>query len=112
MRLRFGLVHINANKSEMHKYAETACHLTYANIQSMTYFRALFGVSANMAFVLWTLMNVPNEGPHGGQCVYLLWILMFLKDYSNGDNLCGRCGVDLNKGWDRSSLITCQTLIW
>ena len=39
-------------------------------------------------------MNVPNEGPCGGQIVVML---MFLKDYSNGDNLCGRCGVDQKK---------------
>ena len=49
------------------------------------HFRALFGVSLHMAFLLWTVTNVSKEGPSSGKEIHLLWMLMFLNDYSNGE---------------------------
>jgi hypothetical protein len=64
-------------------------------------FREAFGISSKSAFILWTLLNVPNEGPAGGQKVHLLWVLLFLKTYNTQHDLAGRCGVckDTFKLW-------------
>jgi hypothetical protein len=56
-------------------------------------FREAFGISSKSAFILWTLLNVPNEGPQGGRKVHLLWTLLFLKTYGTQHDLSGRCGV-------------------
>ena len=44
-------------------------------------------------------MNVPKERPQGGKRVVVDPLV--LKEYSNGDNLAGRCGVTqkMYKGW-------------
>jgi hypothetical protein len=64
-------------------------------------FREAFGISSESAFILWTYLNVPNEGPSGGQSVHLLWTLLFLKTYNTQNDLAGRCGVhkDTFKTW-------------
>ena len=55
------------------------------------HFRAMFGTSSHMAFLLWTIMDVAVEGPAGGHHVHMLWMLLFLKGYPNGDTLSGIC---------------------
>jgi hypothetical protein len=74
-------------------------HLCYATRDRR--FREAFGISSESAFILWMHLNVPNEGPEGGQQVHLLWSLLFLKTYSTQNNLAGRCGVhkDTFKHW-------------
>ena len=64
-------------------------------------YRGLFGITLDMVFLLWTVMNVPKEGPSCGRRIHLMWILMFVKDYSNGKNLAGRCGIcqKMYRGW-------------
>ena len=64
-------------------------------------FREAFGISSKSAFILWTLLNVPNEGPEGGKRAHLLWVLLFLKTYNTQHDLSGRCGVckDTFKLW-------------
>jgi hypothetical protein len=64
-------------------------------------FREAFGISSKSAFILWTLLNVPNDGPEGGRKVHLLWVLLFLKTYNTQHDLAGRCGVskDTFKRW-------------
>jgi hypothetical protein len=64
-------------------------------------FREAFGISSKSAFVLWTLLNVPNEGPEGEKQEHLLWVLLFLKTYNTQHDLAGRCGVckDTFKLW-------------
>jgi hypothetical protein len=54
-----------------------------------------------VASVLWTLLNVQNEGPEGGKQEHLLWVLLFLKTYNTQHDLAGRCGVckDTFKLW-------------
>ena len=39
------------------------------------------------------VLNVPMEEPTGGKHNHLLWMIMLLKDDSNGNNLAGQCGV-------------------
>jgi hypothetical protein len=64
-------------------------------------FREAFGISSETAHMLWMYLNVPNEGPYGGQKVHLLWSLLFLKTYNTQNDLAGRCGVHRNtfKHW-------------
>ena len=64
-------------------------------------FREAFGISAAAAFILWTYLNVPNEGPANGLPVHLLWTLLFLKTYGLQNDLAGRCGVhkDTFRAW-------------
>ena len=38
-------------------------------------------------------MNMDEEGPIGGKHIHMLWMLLFLKEYSNGDMLAGMCSV-------------------
>ena len=54
-------------------------------------FRAMFGTSSRTAFLLWTIMDVDREGPNGGLRLHMLWMLLFLKGYPNGDTLSGIC---------------------
>ena len=64
-------------------------------------FREAFGISAATVFILWTYLNVPNEGPFGGLPEHLLWTLLFLKTYGTQNDLAGRCGVhkDTFRAW-------------
>ena len=39
--------------------------------------------------LLWTIMDVARDGPYGGLCLHMLWMLLFLKGYPNGDTLSG-----------------------
>ena len=55
------------------------------------HFRAMFGTSSQTAFLLWTIMDVDREGPNGGLRLHMLWMLLFLKGYPNGDTLSGIC---------------------
>ncbi len=66
-------------------------------------FREAFGVSAEIAFLLWTVLDAYNEGPPGGQPIHLLWTLLLLKTYGTQVDLAGRCGVDVNtyRVWTR-----------
>ena len=43
--------------------------------------------------LLWTVMDVDVDRPVGGQRIHMLWILLFLKDYSNGETLAGMSSV-------------------
>ena len=54
-------------------------------------FRAMFGTSSCTAFLLWTIMDVARDGPYGGLRLHMLWMLLFLKGYPNGDRLLGIC---------------------
>ena len=54
-------------------------------------FRAMFGTSSHMAFLLWTIMDVARDGLYGGLRLHMLWMLLFLKGYPNGDTLSGIC---------------------
>ena len=38
-------------------------------------------------------MDVARDGPYGGLCLHMLWMLLFLKGYPNGDTLSGTCHV-------------------
>ena len=60
-----------------------------------------FGISSASAFILWTYLNVANEGPANGLPVHLLWTLLFLKTYGLQNDLAGRCGVhrDTFRAW-------------
>jgi hypothetical protein len=64
-------------------------------------FREAFGISAESTYMLWTYLNVPNDGPEGGERMHLLWTLLFLKTYNTQNDLAGRCGVYKNtfKRW-------------
>ena len=57
-------------------------------------FMSLFGVTFQICFLMWCLLDVENEGPHGACVCHLLWTLMFLKTYDTNDNLVGTCKVD------------------
>jgi hypothetical protein len=57
-------------------------------------FRGAFGCTQHDVFVCWSLLNVINEGPAGGQPIHLLWTLLFFKTYDIESNLASRCGVD------------------
>ena len=74
-------------------------HLCFATRDH--HFREAFGISSQSAFILWTLLNVSNEGPEGGKQEHLLWVLLFLKTYNTQHDLAGRCGVckDMFKLW-------------
>jgi hypothetical protein len=75
-------------------------HLCFATRDH--HFHEAFGIRSKSAFILWMLLNVPNEGPTGGQKVHLLvWVLLFLKTYNTQHDLAGRCGVckDTFKLW-------------
>ena len=52
-------------------------------------FRAMLGTLSHTAFLLWTIMDVARDGPYGGLCLHMLWMLLFLKGYPNGDTLSG-----------------------
>ena len=56
-------------------------------------FRAMFGTSSRTAFLLWTIMDIETEGPNGGLRLHMLWMLLFLKGYPNGDTMSGICRV-------------------
>ena len=72
---------------------EAICPLMYANIQgTIASEPPSFGISLHTALLLWMVLNVPNEGPSGEKQILLLWMIMFLKDYSIGKNLSGQCG--------------------
>lgn len=64
-------------------------------------FRQSFGICSASAFLLWTLLDVVNEGPVGGTMEHLLWTLLFLKTYDRHLNLAGKCGVkkDCYRKW-------------
>jgi hypothetical protein len=70
------------------------CNLCFATRDRR--FREAFGISSESAYIVWMYLNVPNEGPHGGQKVHLLWTLLFLKTYNTQNDLAGRCGVHTN----------------
>ena len=55
-------------------------------------FRAMFGTSSRTAFLLWTMIDVDRDGPKGGLRLHMLWMLLFLKGYPNGETLSGICG--------------------
>ena len=59
-------------------------------------FKANFGASLTVAYTLWCLLDVVNEGPVGGTVAHFLWTLMFLKLYDSNDVLAGRCKCDPN----------------
>lgn len=69
-------------------------HLAFATRNRR--FREAFAVSSAVAYHLWCLLNVANEGPAGGQPTHLLWALLFLKTYGTIFDLSSRCGVDKN----------------
>ena len=54
-------------------------------------FRAMFGTSSRTAFLLWTILDVDRDGPNGGLRLHMLWMLLFLEGYPNGDTLSGIC---------------------
>ena len=54
-------------------------------------FRAMFGTLSRTTFPLWTIMDVARDGPYGGLHLRMLWMLLFLKGYPNGDTLSGIC---------------------
>ena len=64
-------------------------------------FVAAFGTTINTVHLLWTLLDVRNEGPPGAQVVHLLWALMFLKTYDYESNIAGHCKVhrDTYRKW-------------
>jgi hypothetical protein len=74
-------------------------HLCFATRDR--HFHEAFGISSKSTFILWTLLNVPNEVPEGGKQVHLLWVLLVLKTYNTQHDLAGRCGVckDTFKAW-------------
>ena len=62
------------------------------------HFRALFRLLLCTVFLLWTLMDVDVEGPIGRKCIHMLWMLLFLKEYSNDNMLARMCGMS-RKTW-------------
>ena len=36
-------------------------------------------------------MDVARDGPYGGLHLHMLWMLLFLRGYPNGDTLLGIC---------------------
>jgi hypothetical protein len=64
-------------------------------------FKANFGASLQVAYLLWCWLDVNNEGPQGGQVHHMLWTLMFLKVYATYDVLASRVGVhrDTYRKW-------------
>ena len=57
-------------------------------------FISLFGVTLQICYLLWCMLDVANEGPEGACVCHLLWTLMFLKTYNTNDNLAADCKVD------------------
>ena len=47
--------------------------------------------TSHTAFLLWTIMDVARDRPYGGLCSHMLWMLLFLMGYPNGDTLSGIC---------------------
>ena len=56
-------------------------------------FRATFGISSELACLLWMMLDVENEGPEGAEPKHLLWTLHFLKTYGSEDVVASHCGV-------------------
>lgn len=58
----------------------------------MARFRALFGISPNMASHVWEMIDPTNQMPQGVKPMHLLWCLMFLKVYASESVLCALAG--------------------
>jgi len=59
-------------------------------------YSAHFGATIHMTYLLWCMLDVENEGPHGATIMHLLWTLMFLKMYGTVDTLSTTAGVNCN----------------
>ena len=77
-------------------------------------FRQSFGCGANIVHIVWLMLLENDLIPAGGCILYLLWALMFLKDYGkerNGSGITGSCPKTVRKWiwpfiWAVSSLET------
>ena len=75
-------------------------------------FRATFGISSELACLLWMMLDVENEGPEGAEPKHLLWTLHFLKTYGSEDVVALHCGVhpDTYRTWHDRIILALKEL--